>query len=120
VAKKIRLINVWIAQGCAMPNRTLKWSSVFLLWAVLLVLSASPAIAVGFGFLSGACLSIGTYRYQSELIRLGKPYSRQPKVISLALREPKQVGPLNASLIWLFHPGFFAAVLSALVLHISS
>ena len=102
-----------------MRNRTILWISGFALWTSLMVLIGSPSISVGFAFVSGACLSIGTYRYQSELFRLGKPYVRQPDVISLAIREPQQVGLLIAFLIWLFHPGFFAAVCSALALHFS-
>lgn len=102
-----------------MRSRTILWISCFALWTCLMVLSGSPSVSVGFGFVSGACLSIGTYRYQSELVRLGKPYIRQPDVISLAIREPQQVGQLNACLIWLFHPGFFAAVCSALALYFS-
>ena len=103
-----------------MRNRIILWTSSFALWICLLVLSGSPSLSVGFGFVSAVCLSIGTYRFQSELGRMGKPYVRQPIVILLALREPKQVGLLNAYLIWLFHPGLFAAVCGALILHFST
>ena len=102
-----------------MRNRNILWASGFVLWTCLLVLNGSPSTSVVFGFVSAVLLSIGTYRFQSELVRMEKPYIRQPDVISLAIREPKQVGLLNASLIWLFHPGFFAAVCGALILHFS-